>query len=239
MVKAKLTTQLLRAVERAREIDEVRRTPAADHLWAALYDLMADDDPPGLVGAVTSRAEAQTLRLSLLYALLDGSNVIEVDHLQAAWEVWQHCRASCAAIFDNLSGDPVADKLLKAVRESAGEGLTRTAVYERVFAKSKDRSQINDAVALLIRLGQIDVVIVQTAGRPVERLFPVAQRSAGGAVLSVISDVKSGGEDLTGDNTVNTAHLCTLCDEAEGVHNWHDERVCGACLASLDGPVAS
>jgi hypothetical protein len=39
---------------------------------------------PGLLGAVTARAEAQCVRLALLYTLLDGKANIEVPHLDAA-----------------------------------------------------------------------------------------------------------------------------------------------------------
>ena len=48
----------------------VRFTPAARVLWGAEYGGLTADRP-GIYGAVTARAEAQVLRLSLIYALLD------------------------------------------------------------------------------------------------------------------------------------------------------------------------
>ena len=41
------------------------------------------------VGAITGRAEAQTLRLSLLYALMDASRVIRCEHILAASAIWR------------------------------------------------------------------------------------------------------------------------------------------------------
>ena len=45
----------------------------------------------GMLGAVTSRAEAQVVRLSCLYALLDSSKVIRRQHMTAALAVWRYC----------------------------------------------------------------------------------------------------------------------------------------------------
>ena len=57
-------------------------------LWAAAIR-SAHGGPAGIYGAITARAEAQVLRLSLIYALLDevplpAEAIIDVPHLQAA-----------------------------------------------------------------------------------------------------------------------------------------------------------
>ena len=44
----------------------------------------------GLWDAVASRAEAQTLRLSMIFALLDGLSTIDEAHLRAALAVWRY-----------------------------------------------------------------------------------------------------------------------------------------------------
>src|SRR4028119_1185570 len=46
---------------------EVRRDGVAREVWGEVYGRLTADRP-GLLGAVTSRAEAQVTRLSLLYA---------------------------------------------------------------------------------------------------------------------------------------------------------------------------
>jgi Protein of unknown function (DUF3987) len=230
----RLRVALERALVRARAIDLVVRSGAAEHLWVDLYERMADDDPPGLVGALTSRAEAQVMRVSLIYALMDGSAVVDVPHLQAAWELWKHCRASCDAIFADLTGDMVADKLLTAVRAGGAEGITRKAIYERVFAKSKSSARIDDAVALLVRLGQIRTETTPTDGRPVTTLYPVAQGNEG-AVLSVLT-VQSGlATGLSADNTVSTApRKCSACGSGGAAFSAElGQMLCADCFGEV------
>ncbi len=49
--------------------------------------------PRRAAGAITARGEAHTLRLSMIYALADQSDVIQRPHLQAALAVWGVRRA--------------------------------------------------------------------------------------------------------------------------------------------------
>ena len=64
-------------------------------LWESSYEGLTADRP-GLWGAITSRAEAHVLRLSLIYAALDGSREISDAHVQAALAVWRFCDRSAA-----------------------------------------------------------------------------------------------------------------------------------------------
>src|SRR5512132_422794 len=66
-VRNELVGRLRSALDAARRAGVVRRSPDADALWVDLYGRMAADDPAGIVGALTARAEAQVLRLSLVY----------------------------------------------------------------------------------------------------------------------------------------------------------------------------
>lgn len=76
--------RLALAAEQARSVDRMQRDQAAAALWRQVYGELADDQTSGLLGAVTSRAEAQVLRLSMTYALLDGYGTISECHLRAA-----------------------------------------------------------------------------------------------------------------------------------------------------------
>ena len=69
------------AIDRAKNIGRVQMTPAARKLWENVYAALSEGQP-GLVGAVTARAEAQTVRLALLYALLDSKDEIDELHSQ-------------------------------------------------------------------------------------------------------------------------------------------------------------
>jgi hypothetical protein len=126
-----LAMKLGTAITTARGQGALSRTADAETLWEKIYDELAEDDPGGLLGAATARAEAQVLRLSVAYALLDSSHSVDVPHLEAAYALWRYCRASAAYIFGtSRHRDPRLERLLRAV-EAAGElGLDGAAQHK-------------------------------------------------------------------------------------------------------------
>src|SRR5262249_32262647 len=77
----------------ARGVEEIRRGDKARAIWREVYPDLSEGKP-GLFGSITSRAEAQTMRLACVYALLDASSVVSAEHLLAALAVWQYCEDS-------------------------------------------------------------------------------------------------------------------------------------------------
>src|SRR5262249_11618456 len=153
-----------RAVEAARKLVRVTMTEATAKAWEAAYpDLSADR--PGLLGAVTARAEPQVIRLALVYALLDCTHQIDVVHLEAAMAVWAYCEESATRIFGDSLGDPTADEILLALRRSGS--MTRTEVHH-LFGRHRSADQIGIALTLLLRTGRAKFETRQTGGRPVE-----------------------------------------------------------------------
>jgi len=164
-----LSECLQNAVNFARSTGRVTMTPAARVSWEAVYkDLSAEQS--GLLGAVTSRAEAQTIRLSLLYALLDGQGRIDVQHLRAALAVWEYAEASAVHIFGDSLGDPVADEILRALKQVGSTGMTRTAIRD-LFGRNKAGDRIAAALALLVTKGRARMEQRQTSGGPLEMWF--------------------------------------------------------------------
>jgi hypothetical protein len=134
------------AAEASRRHGHVERSPEANELWRTIYPDLSSD-VPGVLGAVTSRAEAQVLRVSMIYALLDCSSVIEVEHLLAALEVWRFCNESAAHIFGNATGNRTADRILAAL-SATPDGLTRSAV-SGLFDGHKNARVLDEALELL------------------------------------------------------------------------------------------
>jgi Protein of unknown function (DUF3987) len=165
---APVARQVTRMLDSARRIGAVRRTDEAAVLWRTVYEELSTGRF-GLLGAVISRAEAQTMRLAMIYALLDGSPAITAAHLQAALAVWEYCEASARCIFGSTLGDPVADTILRALR-STPEGLTRTHISD-LLGRNKDQARIDRALGLLAGVGVAKCVREQTGGRPGERWF--------------------------------------------------------------------
>jgi hypothetical protein len=138
----------------------MRWSEEAKPYWAEAYKVLTSDRP-GLFGAVTARAEAQTLRLSMIYALADDSTLIKRSHIESAIAVWQYAEESARAIFGNLIGDPDADKVLTALEEH-GE-LTRTEVRD-LFERHKGKEALDRIRDLLLRAGRIVVERIPQEG---------------------------------------------------------------------------
>ena len=145
-----IVSRLHRAVSQARFRGRVCRDDAAKELWAEVYPQLASP-PPGLRGALCSRAEAHTLRFSLLYALLDCADTIRVEHLKAALAIWRYAEASVSAIFTNQSGDFDTDRILEALATGA-KGISE---LHRVFANKKTSEWLMAKLSSLIRQGLI------------------------------------------------------------------------------------
>jgi Protein of unknown function (DUF3987) len=158
----------------AGKIRRLARARDAEELWREAYASKLAVERRGLVGAVCSRAEAHVLRLSMLYALLDGSAEIRPEHVQAALALWDYCEASAEQVFGKRLGDPDADAIVVALAEAGADGLTRTEVCS-LFGR-RHYSRIAMALARLLEQGLVVSWKRQTEGRPQQR-FRLAQFS--------------------------------------------------------------
>lgn len=172
------------ALQKARTVGVMRRTPDAEAYWSELYEEMANSDPGGLVGAVTARAEAQALRLSVLYALIDGTGRIGVEHVEAGHALWRYCEASAAYVFGDSIGDEVADRLLAALRSAGPEGLDGTQQRD-VFARHVSAKRIAAARELLEARRLAATRTEQTGGRPRTITVATGAQSVVGAPTEV------------------------------------------------------
>jgi hypothetical protein len=149
----------------ARKVGIIRRTPGAEDCWAEIYEHLADDDPGGLLGAVIARDSAQMLRLSVAYALFDGCRQVDVPHILAAQAVWDYCRTSAALIFGELTGDPIADRIM-AELQAAPHGLSATDLSKLLGTHIK-AERIEIAKSQLIERGLAkEAKKSTTRGRP-------------------------------------------------------------------------
>ncbi len=161
-----LAARLAEALTFAQQTGTLSRTPAARKLWEAVYPALAADKP-GMLGSITARAEAQTMRLAALYALLDSCGSIRPEHLEAALAVWTYSEASAAWIFGRQLGNPDADTILRALAEKP-EGLSRTEIVHGLFRGHRRKEQVNRALALLFEQGLAAPEKRPTDGRPQE-----------------------------------------------------------------------
>jgi hypothetical protein len=172
---ARLCTRIKEAIEAAKPIGRMTMGDAACASWQVVYkDLSASK--LGLLGAVVARAEAQVIRLALVYALLDGKNQIDTPHLKAALAVWDFCEASAAYIFGDSLGDPLADDILRALRQAGNAGMTRTAIRD-LLGRNRSSDRIGVALGLLMTNGRakMEQKMSGLPGRPSETWFAVGR----------------------------------------------------------------
>lgn len=103
------------ATKHARLTQEIKRDSQASDRWRSIYRPLSDGHG-GLLGSVTSRATAQVMRLACVYALLDLSDVVHLEHLEAALALWHYCEDSAKYIFGESPGDKLANEIQTAIQ---------------------------------------------------------------------------------------------------------------------------
>ncbi|WP_447985027.1 DUF3987 domain-containing protein [Nitrospira sp. Nam74] len=158
----KLTARLAAAIESAKILTEIGMTAAARDVWQSTYSSLSADQP-GLAGTLLARGEAHVMRIAGLYAALDGQACIDRAHLVAALALWDYAEASTRHIFGQALGDPIADTILRAVRE---KGSLDNSAISGLFARHESAARLDRVKASLTAAGLIHCVEVGTGGRP-------------------------------------------------------------------------
>lgn len=161
--------QLSEAVIFARQAGRIKLDSEARELWRSIYTALSAEQP-GLLGAVTSRGEALVMRLATLLAVTDWSNTISVAHLKAALAIWDYCAASAKFIFGNSLGNPVAERVLAALKLAGATGLSLSAIHVE-FSGHLDRGELHAALKELHGQGLVNFESVKTSGRPSQVWF--------------------------------------------------------------------
>jgi hypothetical protein len=170
---ASIIQRVQAAADFARGVELIQRDEQARAIWREVYAELSEGKP-GLLGSVTSRAEAQTMRLACIYALLDCSAVVNSDHMLAALEVWRYCEDSARFIFGDALGDATADEIIRELRQNPN-GLTRNEIREH-FNRNKTSAEIGRALGVLLEYGLARVERSredESQRKPTERWFAV------------------------------------------------------------------
>jgi hypothetical protein len=159
-------------IDFTKDFVEIVRNPEARQLWYDVYPSLSEAQP-GMSGAVIARAEAQVMRLSAIYALLDKSNLVRPEHHHAAMAVWRYCEQSANWIFGTSTGDRKADKILTALRH-APNAMTKTEISVEVFNRHASSAEIDEALRVLHGLKMVNYRMESTAGAPTQRWYFIA-----------------------------------------------------------------
>jgi len=161
-----LDRRLAKTLASARNAGEIRLSLAARRGWAEAYRQLAEPQP-GIAGAIAARAEAHTIRLALLYALIEGARQIQPEHLAAALSLWRYAQRSAVWALERSTGDPLAQQIYDALTHALPDGLTRTQLRD-LLHRNLTTARLNETLAALADDGKIESRRILTAGRPAE-----------------------------------------------------------------------
>lgn len=144
-----LTTDVLAWVDSEKML--ITKDPEAKKLWHEVYPSLSREEP-GLIGAITARAEPQVMRLAMLYAVLDKSRCIGIKHLKAALALWEYAYQSVQYIFGTGGGCGVLESEILNALESGP--LQQTKIY-KLFSGNVPKLQYTTALRNLFQQGLI------------------------------------------------------------------------------------
>ena len=160
-----LTRLLTAALKHAQTAGQLRMDPDARELWHDAYRQLARP-LPGMLGQITARAEAHTIRLTLIYALADGQRQITPPHLHAALALQDYAARSAAWALQGATGQPLAEQIHAALKAHPA-GLTRSQIND-TLKHNQPAGHIEHALHTLQDAGHATVTQIATAGRPAQ-----------------------------------------------------------------------
>lgn len=121
----------------------------------------------------------QVLRLALLYALFDGEEEIDTEHLDAALALWAYAEHSARWLFSNHELEKqreTAGGLAAFIRGAGREGRTRTEIYRDYFKSNVKAAEITAELTPLVHDGVVIEIKDETDARPITRYVHRDQR---------------------------------------------------------------
>ncbi|MHB1286478.1 MAG: hypothetical protein ACYCYP_07950 [Leptospirales bacterium] len=153
------------ALEFAKTVQGMAMSPSFMKDWEAVYPVLTEA-APGLAGSLTSRQEAHAMRLSMIFALMDQEKVIDSRHLRPTLAIVDFVSDSVSYIFGEVSGDPIQDKIVKAL--DVGTGRISLTEIHGLFDRHVPKNKLETALDALVRSGKIEVQSLpgEAGGRP-------------------------------------------------------------------------
>jgi hypothetical protein len=181
-----LKERLAEALEHARRAGQLRFHARAKKHWTTSYEAMSERPMDGLTGALTARAEAHSLRLALIYALLDGASSIQIEHLKAATALWDYAARSAGWALGDATGVPLAEQIHRHMVDNPG-GVPLTQLHE-LLNNNHTSAELREALMALEQAGRAECRKKKNpkGGRPAEIWTAITpERTARPALTSV------------------------------------------------------
>src|SRR5262249_439331 len=154
-------------LKKAKNIERMKRNDDARRAWNAVYDCFPDGS--NLIDSLLARAEAQVLRLSMIYALLDSSAIININHLLAALAVWEYVEESVRYLFKHFSGDTTTDAILAVLKDSNPEGISKTDLHN-AMSRNKRAEELDRGLYILEKQRLVKLTYKEGPKKSIDRI---------------------------------------------------------------------
>ena len=187
LAKTGLKDRLAEVLGHARCAGELRFHSDAKKRWTASYTEMSERSMDGVTGALTARAEAHSMRLALIYALLDGASSIRVEHLRAALALWDYAARSAEWALGDATGVPLAEQIHRHLQENPG-GVALTQLHE-LLNNNHTSAELREALTALEQAGRAECRKKKNpkGGRPAEIWTAITPERGARPVLTSVA----------------------------------------------------
>lgn len=137
---------------------EITLSLDAQAWWDKFYTEYGSS-PDGLYPEIKARTENHIMKIAMIYALLDLSYVVNVNHLKAARAVVDYSNDTVDYIFtkEEKRESNNEKKILEFIKLQGGK-VSRTDISYKLFFKKAKSDQINSYRDKLIQLGKIKII---------------------------------------------------------------------------------
>lgn len=161
---------LRKTIDKRLEYGRVVLSPAARRHWAdeVYAELTTDDEDDTTAAEFTRRAAPYALRIAALHAVVNGSTVLDVEHLGAAVALVRYSMESAAHVLDRRHVDHRLDRIREALDRAGEDGLSLTDV-SGLFSRNLSAAARNELLEQLVATGNYTKFGESTKGRGATR----------------------------------------------------------------------
>lgn len=146
---AKLAFDITTNIRKIPHNTEITLTPQAEDLWNHMFLTSLNKPTPGISGLLLTRTAPQTLRIAMIYAILDGRQYIIPQDLHAALAIVEYSRQTVAYIWQDSTGDPKTDYILRTLKNRPN--LTKAQIHS-IFQRQYKGHEIEQILDNLIHM---------------------------------------------------------------------------------------
>ncbi|MDX1470023.1 MAG: bifunctional DNA primase/polymerase [Flavobacteriaceae bacterium] len=138
------------------DVKRYYRDEEAKKLFSQYYfELESKVSGNHLIDSLGSRSSAHLLKISLIYATVDGTENIKSEHIRAAKAFWDYCEHSINHIFKDHFSCKDTRRVMEFLRSNSK--ASRTEIRD-LFNRNKSQEEIERIRLKLSNLGKIEVI---------------------------------------------------------------------------------